>query len=293
MNKEIITRMRTRALIYVGIAAVVYFFVSQAPYNPRSLFTQPFLVVATTLLFPLLVWLTARLAQTARTPLGVLFTGLFLFLFNPGIDKCLSATDDGLIDLASQCMVPFFVYQFKRIRKKNFQRGYFLMFLMGIFCSYTHSGVAIPLCASFLWVTWQHRERFFKRACWPMVVGFLIGTVMSVANTTERTDTLPEQFLHISSNTVEVLGTLWATKVFVIAVGVTLYLLNTQSGRQIMNNMVKRHYVVCTSLAFSLISVPLAPLGINNAVTGVCFFSMFWLLFIAKYMTEKYFGLRV
>lgn len=292
-KKEQLHLAHTRALSYLTIALVFGIIVSQLPADPASALSPFITLLGTVMTFLLLVWLTARLARTSGTGLGILFTGLFLLLFTPGMGQCLARNETALMELGSQCMVPFFFMQYTRIRKKDFQRGYVLMFLMGIFCSYTHNGVAIPLCACFLWITWRHRERFFRKACWPMVVGFLIGTTLSVLTTDERPNTLPEQFLNISETTWKALGTLWDTKVFVLAVGITAYLLNMQAGRQLLQRMVRRHYAVCTCMAFSLISLPLAPLGINNAVTGVCFFCMFWLLFIAKYATEKYLGKKV
>ena len=293
MKKEPLRTLFTRLLSYAVIAVTLYLSMhSFSRIHPFILTPNAFHVVFT-MLFLLLVHLTSQLAHTNKTGLGVLCTGIFILLFNPGMDQCMVGDEEGLVEVGSQCMVPFFMMQFARVRTKDFSYGYFLMFLMGIFCSYTHNGVAFPLCACFLWITWKHRERFFKRACWPMVVGFLIGTTLSIFTTTDRTTTLPEQFMNISDTTLSAITTLWNTKVFVLTVGITAYLLNTQSGRDMIRHTVRRNYAVCTCMAFSLLSLPLAPLGINNAVTGVCFFCMFWLLFITKYMIEKYFGKKV
>ncbi len=293
MNKELIGKIPRRALSYLLIFCIVFTVTCHLPYNPYSLFTREFMIVANSSLFTLLVWLTARLAKTERTALGVLFTAVFIFFFNTGIDGRFVLDDDITIYLASQCMVPFFIAQFKRIRKKNFSRGYFLMFLMGVFCSYTHNGVAIPLCATFLWLTWRYREDFFKLACWPMVIGFLIGTSVSMVTATDSLYTHPDNFLNISATTWKGLSTLWNTKVFLTSVIVTAYLFNTQGGRALIRHIARRHYIITACLIFSFISLPLAPLGIQNAVTGVCFFSMFWLLFIAKYMLQKYTGIKI
>lgn len=293
MNKDQLHSLHKRTISYSLIAVIVWSIVYKMPYDSSSYFSSHLSLITTPLLFILLVWLTARLARTSATGLGVLCTGIFILLFNPGMDRCFARDEVALIELGSQCMVPFFFSQYTRIRKKDFQRGYFLMFLMGIFCSYTHNGVAIPLCACFLWITWRHRERFFKMACWPMVIGFLIGTTLSVLTTEEQTHTLPEQLLFLSQTTWTALTTLWDAKVFVLSVGITAYMLNTQGGRTMLIRMVRRHYAICVCMAFSLLSLPLAPLGIANAVTGVCFFCMFWLLFITKYVTEKYFGRKI
>lgn len=282
-----------RILSFLLIAVVTYMGVSNITLNHPFILTPDAFHVIITLLFILLIDLTARLARTNRTGLGILCTWIFISLFNPGMDQCMVGDEEGLIELGSQCIVPFFIMQYRRIRTKDFSYGYFLMFLMGIFCSYTHNGIAIPLCACFLWITWRHRERFFKMACWPMVIGFVIGTSLSIFTSTDRDNTLPEQFLHMSRTTWEGLTTLWDTKVFVLTVVVTAYLLRSQQGRQLIRHTVRRHYAVCTCMAFSLLSLPLAPLGINNAVTGVCFFSMYWLLFITKYMVERNIGWKM
>lgn len=293
MSDTIAHALSTRIFSYVLIAALTFVGVSSLSRIHPFILTPVAFNVITTMLFVLLVHLTSRLARTDKTGVGVLCTWLFILLFNPGMDECMVGDEEGLVELGSQCIVPFFMMQYRRIRKKDFSYGYFLMFLMGIFCSYTHNGIAIPLCACFLWITWRHRERFLKRACWPMVIGFVIGTTLSIITTEDRTSTLPEQFLHISTTTWEALTTLWDTKVFVLTVAVTAYLLNSSKGRRVIRHTVRRNYAVCTCMAFSLLSLPLAPLGISNAVTGVCFFSMFWLLFITKYYIEKYLGMKV
>lgn len=293
MKTQLLKTWSARILCYLFMGCIVYSVMKGFARSHPFIFTPQAFNVVFTLLFLLLVNLTSRLARTDRTGLGVLCTGIFIMLFNPGMDKCMIGDEDGLLELASQCMVPFFMMQFRRIRRKDFHYGYFLMFLMGVFCSYTHNGVAIPLCASFLWITWRHREKFFRMACWPMVIGFLIGTTLSIITTQERSTTLPEQILSISDTTWQALTTLWDTKVFVISVAVTAYLLNTHSGRHMIRHTVRRNYQVCTCMAFSLLSLPLAPLGISNAVTGVCFFCMFWLLFITRYMMEKYFKVKI
>ena len=60
-----------------------------------------------------------------------------------------------------------------------------------------------------------------------------------------------------------------------------------QAGKDILY-IARRHYVLTLCGLFSLFTLPFAPLGIDNAVTGVCFFSMFWLLFLCQHLAEKY-----
>ncbi len=250
--------------------------------------------LATTLLFVLLVFLTARLAKTDKTCMGVLVTAAFIVLFCPGVENFFLRDEQGLMELSSQCIVPFFVGQYTRIRRKDFHRWYFLMLLMGVFCSYTHNSVSIPLFFAFLWLSFRHLKGFFRMACWPMVIGFAIGTTLSIIFTADKDstlvsyDSLPETIQLMSRNTLRVLRTLWDTKVFVISVLLTGYFLYGPKGRVMLQRIARRHFALTVCVIFSLISMPLAPLGIDNAVHGVCFFCMFWLLFLTKYLAERY-----
>lgn len=244
--------------------------------------------VLTSLLFTLFVWLTARLARIGRTVWGVLATTAFIILFCPGEEVFFDRDEAALTELSSQCIVPFFISQYNRVSQKEFHKWYFLMLLMGIFCSYTHNGITIPLCCTFVWLAFQRRERFFRQACWPMVIGVIIGTGLSLHQRWDDSLTATADLEVMSTVTSIALKTLWETKVFVLAVGLSIYLTSRRSGRKILRHIARRHYVLALCGVFSLLTLPFAPLGIENAVTGVCFFSMFWLLFIFQYYAEKY-----
>lgn len=244
---------------------------------------DPWLVnTLTAMLFTLLIWLTARLARTDNTILGILCTAAFVILFCPGADRFFLRDETGLQELASQCMVPFFIGQFRRIRTRDFHRWYALMLLMGIFCSYTHNGITIPMCATFLFLSFQNRDHFFRLACWPMVTGVVIGTGISIWQLRHDATALPTDIQSMTSVTSIALTTLWDTKVFVIAVAMTLYLTTWHQGRRKLLYTSRRHYVVSLCTFFSLCTMPFAPLGIENAVTGVCFFCMFWVLLLCR-----------
>ncbi len=292
-------KQNTRILSYVGIGVIMMLTLTWLP-MPGGYTWVPWIInLATTLMFLLLVFLTARLAKTDKTGLGVLLTGAFLLLFCPGVEKFFLRDEQGLMELGSQCIVPFFIGQYTRIRRKDFHYWYFLMLLMGIFCSYTHNGVTIPLCAAFLWLSFRHLKGFFRMACWPMVIGFAIGTTLSILFSNESEirlgmdELLPDTINQMSRTTLRVLRTLWDTKVFVIATILTGYLLYGPKGRKMLLRIARRHYALTVCAAFSLISMPLAPLGIDNAVHGVCFFCMFWLLFLVKYLAERYWEKRI
>lgn len=294
MNK--ISRIHRLTCSYLVIAVVVFCLLYSLPV-PGGYTIEPWIInTAITLMFMLLVFLTARLARMNRTGTGVMLTALFVMLFNPGAEDFYLRDIPALESLGSQCIVPFFMGQYTRIRRKDFSRWYALMMLMGIFCSYTHNGIAIPLCATFLWLSFRHFHGFFGRACWPMVVGFAIGTTMSIlfnAESTTPVDLVATTIREMPSTTWQVLSTLWDTKVFVLSVGVTGYLFYSGTGRVMLRRIARRHYALCSCLGFSLISMPLAPLGIDNAVEGVCFFCMFWLLFIARYWVERHLNKRM
>ena len=284
---------------YLGIGIFIMTMLSVIPKQGGYTWEPWIINTATALMFVLLVWLTARLAKTNKTASGILLTGLFILLFCPGVDLFFLRDEQGILELGSECIVPFFMGQYARIRRKDFHYWYFLMLLMGIFCSYTHNGVTIPLCITFLWLSFRHLKGFFRMACWPMVIGFVIGTLLSIffnANPVEAlglTPTLPETISHFSENTITILRTLWDTKVFVISIVVTGFLIYGAKGRKMLARIVKRHYALTLCAIVSLITVPLAPLGIDNAVHGVCFFSMFWLIFLAKYLAERYWNKRI
>lgn len=290
----------TRTWSYIAIAAVLMSMLTLIP-KPWGYTWNPIIInLGTTLMFLLLVYLTAKLARTDRTGSGVLLTGLFIFLFCPGAENFFLRDEQGLMALCSQCMVPFFISQYTRIRRKEFKTFYALMLAMGIFCSYTHSGVTIPLCLSFLWMSLRRsRRQFFKKAYWPMVLGFAIGTTLSLLTADNSLmsrpieDILPETIHNIPINTLVILKKLWDTKVFVIAIAITGYMIYEYNGRKMLLRIARRHYALTLCLIFSFITMPLAPLGKDNAVTGVCFFCMFWLLFLAKYMAERYWEKRI
>lgn len=286
----------TRFVAYVGIGFFVMFLLRHLPAQDDQTLGMWVFDAIITLMFVLLVFLTARLARMNRTGMGVLLTAMFILLFNPSIEDIFSRDAVALISLGSQCIVPFFMGQYTRIRRKDFNRWYVLMLLMGIFCSYTHNGLAIPMCFTFLWLSFRHFRGFFSRACWPMVVGFAIGTTMSIlvhSDMVAISELVPHTIREMPSTTRKVLTTLWETKVFVISVGVTGYLIYSARGRKMLRHIARRHYVLCCCLVASLVSMPLAPLGIANAVEGICFFCMFWLLLIARYYVERYWGKTV
>lgn len=295
MNQDT-RRIHRLVYSYVMVAVFVFCLLYSLPV-PGGYTIEPLIINSSiTLMFVLLVFLTARLARMNRTGTGVLLTAAFVMLFNPGFEDLYLRDLQSLESLGSQCIVPFFMGQYTRIRRKDFNRWYALMLLMGIFCSYTHNGIAIPLCITFLWLSFRHFHGFFGRACWPMVVGFAIGTTMSILFSLESTtpvDLVATTIREMPSTTLQVLNTLWNTKVFVISLAVTGYFLYSVTGRLMLHRIARRHYVLCGCLVFSLVSMPLAPLGIDNAVEGVCFFCMFWLLFIARYWVERVWNRRM
>ena len=247
----------------------------------------------TAVLFTLFVDLSARLAGTNHTFPGIIATAVFLIFFCPGQEVFFDRDEMAINELVSQCIVPFFIAQYKRVSQKDFHRWYLLMLLMGIYCSYTHNGITIPLCCAFVWLAFQRRERFFRQACWPMVIGVIIGTGASLYDRWDDSLTATADPAVMTTVTSIALKTLWETKVFVISLAVTGYIFSTRSGRRDVLHIFRRHYVLTLCCLFSLLTLPFAPLGIENAVNGVCFFSMYWLLFVAQYLIEKYFNHKI
>lgn len=265
--------MRTLTLLIVFLAMSLLLTLSSA--GAGSVWDPRVIVPLSAGLFTLLVWLVARFLGTHRHPLEVLGTAVFLIVFAPGSAIFFSHDEEALFELSSQCIVPFFLSQYNRIRSKDFRRVYALMLLMGIFCSFTHDGITLPLCLAFLLLAWQRRAEVMHRACWPMMAGWLIGTVMQFLSR-DHLPSLTPDIEGLTSRTALILGLLWDTKVFVLALALTAWFTTTVWGRHELRRAWRRNRLVAYSLFFALTTVPFAPLGIDNAVTGVCFFAMLW-----------------
>lgn len=242
---------------------------------------------AIALLFTLLVFLTGRLAKSAGNPSDIVCTAVFILLFYPDSHYIFHRDETAIMELCSACIVPFFISQYTRIADKDFKYGYFLMLFMGIFCSYTHDSITIPLCASFLLLSYLQRARLFKLACWPMVIGFLIGTTLSVLQSTYRNPASwsnPEALTH---QTASGFVQLWENKVFLLAVLLTIYYFTSRRRRRTLLRIFHEHQLLSYCLLFSLCAVPFAPLGLENAISGVCFFCMFWVLFLFRDISHQ------
>lgn len=282
-----------RSLCYLAVFVVMLVSLWLIPVEGGYIWDPWFINGSLAAFFTLLVWLTARLAMTDRTVIGIVGTAFFVLFFCPGSERFFQRDEVGLIELMSQCMVPFFMGQFQRIRSKDFRLLYFLMLLMGIFCSFTHNGITIPMCVAFLIVSLRNRDRFFRMACWPMVTGVVIGTGLSIWRHYGDSLTMATDLVSMTSFTTLALKTLWDTKVFVISICMTGYLCSWRGGRKMLIFTSRRHFVLSLCTLISILVLPFAPLGIDNAVTGVCFFSMFWVLFLSRYLFQKYTGKRV
>ncbi len=278
-----------KRLTYLSIYLLVCLSLWLIPKADGYIWDPRIIIPTTALLFTLLVWLIARFLGTDRTAMELVVTAGFILLFSPGSHLYFSRDEDALIELGSQCIVPFFLTQYKRISRKNFKLAYALMLLMGIFCSFTHDGITLPLCLAFLLLAWQRRNEFFRLACWPMVIGWLIGTVLKFT-TRDQFPILTPDLQVLTNRTTMVLGLLWDTKIFMLALGLTFWLSTTSWGRKDLLRTFRRQRLITYSLLFSLSCVPFAPLGIESAVTGVCFFSMLWALLLCQGLERRYVG---
>lgn len=232
------------------------------------------------LLVTLLVFLIARIAHTNGRISSILGTAVFILLFCPGSSKFFLRDEEAVLELFSICIVPFFISQYTRISTKNFKWGYFLMLLMGIFCSYTHDGITIPLCLSFLLLSYIQRQQFFRLACWPMVIGFVIGTTLALLNSTHFSLSEISDFEILSTQTADGLSQLWDTKVFFFATWLTAYYTLSKNRRRRIFRIIRQQKLLSYCLLFSVCTIPFAPLGMDYAIEGVCFFCMFWVLFL-------------
>ena len=276
-----------RTLTYLLIFLFVCLMLALMPKAGSYVWDPRIIVPATAAMFTLLVWLVARFIDTDRTVLELTITASFILLFAPGASLFFARDESAILELGSQCIVPFFLTQYTRISRKNFKIAYALMLLMGIFCSFTHDGITLPLCLAFLLMAWQRRSEFFRLACWPMVAGWLIGTILQFATRGHLPDLRPD-LVGLTNRTALVLGLLWDTKVFVLSLGLTLWFTTTHWGRRQLLFAFRRHRLITYSLVFALSIVPFAPLGIENAVTGVCFFAMLWAMILFKGIERRY-----
>ena len=277
------------AVTYLCILGVMMLLLAVLPFQHAISAVDRLLVFLSALLFTLLVWLSTQLIGTGQKVESVIFTALFLLFFYPGIGNFLSCDVEAVVSLSSQCIVPFFIGQYNRVSQRHFQWIYVLMLLMGIFCSYTHDGITIPLCAGFLWLSFLNRDRFFRTACWPMVIGFVIGTGLSIMKA-HRTgvSSVPSNLAGTISQTSTALQILWDTKIFLLSVGLTAWLSVSRWGRQMLIANFREHTLLACCAMFSYCTLPFAPLGLDNAVTGVCFFCMMWVLILTKALTQKF-----
>ncbi len=293
LNEENNAQLMKLALTYLAILAITLMMLVFVPAHDGNAVDSWPVIVSLASLFVLFVGLSARLIGWHDKPEGLVMTALFLIVFLPAADPFYQRDTETIVGLGSQCIVPFFIGQYNRIRFLPFSRWYTLMLLMGIFCSYTHDGITIPLCASFVWLAFRHRDHFFRTACWPMVIGFVIGTSLSIWKNMAAGPDPEENYLNaLSTHTTQALGLLWDTKIFIPAIGLSAYLSVSRWGRRLIRKVFVEHTLLGYCALFSFCSLPFAPLGLDNAVQGVCFFCMFWTLILGKQLIYKLHAIR-
>lgn len=279
-----------KALTYMAVFAATSLLAWLLPHRHMALWRLWVVIASYSGLFTLLVWLTCRLVRSGRNAGETAVTALFLLLFLPRGGGFLSLDARSVAHLASQCMVPFFIGQYMRIRRRDYGHIYALMLLMGVFCSYTHDGIAIPLCGGFLCMSWLTRGHFFQRACWPMVIGFCIGTGLCVWQALSAGRFSPPSDLSQTlSQTALVLQTLWDTKVFLLGLALTTWLAVHRWGRRLLVRVLRRHILLSLCTLFSLCTLPFAPLGLDKAAEGVCFFCLYWTLLLLRQLADLYY----
>lgn len=267
-------------LTYAGIFVAMLSALALLPKEGGYIWQAEVINPLSAMLFTLLVYLTGRIAHSTQTVTGILCTALFILLFCPDSRHFFNRDETGIVELSSTCIVPFFISQYTRIANKNFKYGYFLMLLMGIFCSYTHDSITIPLCAAFLTLAYLQRDRLFRLACWPMVIGFAIGTTLSLLQSAYWKSQAWNDLTRLSSQTASGFAQLWETKVFIFATLLTIYFLSSRKRRKRLWRISREHKLLTYCLLYSFCAIPFAPLGLDSAISGVCFFCMFWALFL-------------
>ena len=215
-------------LTYLAVFLIILSVLAFLPKTGGYIWQPEIINPLSALLFTLLVYLTGHIARSAQSATGILCTAMFVLLFCPDSHEFFNRDETAVMTLSSTCIVPFFISQYTRISNKNFKYGYFLMLLMGIFCSYTHDSITIPLCASFLTLSYLQRDRLFRLACWPMVIGFAIGTTLCLLQSTFWKQSSWSDLNALSSQTADGFTQLWETKVFMFATLLTIYFLSSR-----------------------------------------------------------------
>ena len=267
-------------LTYLVIFAVMLSALALFPKTGGYIWQAEIINPLSALLFTLLVYLTGRIAHSTQSVTGILCTALSILLFCPDSRHFFNRDETAVVELSSTCIVPFFISQYTRISNKNVKYGYFLMQLMGIFCSYTHDSITIPLCAAFLTLSYLQRDRLFRLACWPMVIGFAIGTTLTLLQSAYWNSAAWGDLTALSTQTADGFAQLWETKVFIFATLLTIYFLSSRKRRRRLWRISREHKLLTYCLLYSFCAIPFAPLGLDNAISGVCFFCMFWALFL-------------
>lgn len=274
-------------LTYLGVFLTIFGVLTFIPKTGGYIWQAEIINPLTAVLFTLLIWLVGRVSETTQTAWGVVCTTIFVLLFCPDSRIFFNRDETAIVELISVSIVPFFMSQYNRISSKNFKYGYFLMLLMGVFCSYTHDSITIPLCASFLTLSYVQRRRLFRLACWPMVIGFVIGTALSIIHS-EYLRYFPWNDLNaLSSQTASGLSQLWETKVVMFATLLTIYFLSSRRKRKTLWRISRQHQLITYCLLYSICAVPFAPLGLDSAIEGACFFCMFWVMFLFEEVVKE------
>ncbi len=277
------------ALTYLVIFGMAILILSLIPIRSDQAWEPAVIIPVTAALFTLLIYLICKIARTDDHPWWIFLTAIFVLFFFPGASTFFLLDEASVIELGSQCIVPFFIGQYNRVSQREFRRWYMLMLLMGIFCSYTHDGITIPLCAGFLWLAFLHRDHFFRSGCWPMVVGFLIGTSISIWQAYKKGFPGPPSDIEtFTDHTVMIFQLLWDTKIFLLSVVLTGYLSMSLWGRRLLLQTIRDQSLLSWCTIFSVCTLPFAPLGLENAVIGVCFFSMIWTLCLGRSLAVKW-----
>lgn len=277
-------------LTYMGIFCALCCILDCLPGMESTAWEPMVIIPLTAMLFTLLIFLTCQMARTGKRVEGVVGSALFLVMFFPGASSFFALDEEALMALGSQCIVPFFIGQYNRVSKRDFHQGHLLMLLMGVFCSYTHDGISIPLCVGFLWLAFLNRGRFFRTACWPMVTGFALGTGLCIWNAyREGTVDNPVDLHGLTERTAMAMQILWDTKIFLLTMGVTAWVASNRWGRKLILQTYKEQPLLSSCAMFSCCTLPFAPLGLDNAVTGVCFFCMVWMLCLLRSLAQKFY----
>ena len=109
----------------------------------------------------------------------ILVTGYIWLLF-PLFNNAFLWMTGSINYLWTGVIILYFISLYSKLREKEFNVKYLPLILPGILIGWTHEGASVPLGASLFFISLYNIKSVFKKAYWPLVLGFGIGCIVVV-----------------------------------------------------------------------------------------------------------------